>query len=143
MPPDRDLATPSDRRAAEASRRPVCSFLVPVVRDSDRQPHPPILWRLLEDALLGLFDGLGGPETVLLYRMPQPVPGRWSPEPGETPVEDASRRYTVAVAAGRVDELRALLRRAGNSFDQRVMYLEVAGFAELLEVGPEDGFLEV
>ena len=42
-----------------------------------------------------------------------------------------------------VDELRALLRRAGNSFDQRVMYLEVGGYAEFLEVRPEDGFLEV
>jgi hypothetical protein len=44
--------------------------------------------------------------------------------------------------AGQVDELRALLRRAGNSFDQRVMYLEVAGYAELLQVRSDDGFLE-
>jgi len=58
-------------------------------------------------------------------------------------VEDLSRRYTVAIPRDRVDELRALLRRAGNSFDQQVMYLEVAGYAELLEVRPEDGFLEV
>jgi len=48
----------------------------------------------------------------------------------------------VAIPAERVDDLRALVRRAGNSFDQRVMYLEVAGYAELLEVRPEDGFLE-
>jgi len=41
-----------------------------------------------------------------------------------------------------VDELRALLRKAGNSFDQRVMYLEVRRYAEFLEVRPEDGFLE-
>ena len=58
-------------------------------------------------------------------------------------MEDLSRKYTVAIPAERVDELRALLRRAGNSFDQRVMYLEVAGYAELLEVRPEHGFLEV
>jgi len=58
-------------------------------------------------------------------------------------VEDLSREYTVAVPADRVDDLRALLRRVGNSFDQRTMYLEVAGRAELLEVRPEDGFLEV
>lgn len=49
----------------------------------------------------------------------------------------------MAVPSGRLNELRALLRRAGNSFDQRVMYLEVAGYAELLEVRPEDGVLEV
>jgi hypothetical protein len=42
-----------------------------------------------------------------------------------------------------INELRALLRRAGNSFDQRVMYLEVAGYAEFLEVRSEDGFLKV
>jgi hypothetical protein len=58
-------------------------------------------------------------------------------------VEDLSRRYTVAIPEERLDELRTLLRRAGNSFDQRAIYLEVAGYAELLEVGPEDGFLEV
>ena len=128
---------------AEELRRPVCVFLVPVVRDSDRKPHPPILWRLLQDALVKMFEGLGGPETVLYYRTPDPVPGSWSPGQGEEPVEDLSRKYTVALPAERVDELRALLRRAGNSFDQRVMYLEVAGYAELLEVRPENGFLEV
>jgi hypothetical protein len=114
-----------------------------VVRDSDRKPHPPILWRLLQDALVRLFEGLGGPETVVYYRTPDPVSGSWSPGQGEEPVEDLSRKYTVALPAERVDELRALLCRAGNSFDQRVMYLEVAGYAELLEVRPTDGFLEV
>jgi hypothetical protein len=58
-------------------------------------------------------------------------------------VEDLSRKYTVAIPADRVDELRALLRRAGNSFDQRVMYLEVTGYAELLEARPKHAFLEV
>lgn len=128
---------------ADLPRRTVCVFLVPVVRDSDRKPHPPVLWRLLQDALVEMFEGLGGPETVLYYRMPEPVPGRWLPGEGEDTVEDLSRKYTVALPAERVDELRALLRRAGNSFDQRVMYLEVAGYAELLEVRPEHGFLEV
>jgi hypothetical protein len=143
MPPDRRDVERGDEGAARARRRPVCVFLVPLVRDSDRRSHPPILWRLLEDALIELFEGLGGPETVLFYKRPEPVSGLWSPELGETPVEDRSRKYTVAVDAGRVEELRALLRRAGNSFDQRVMYLEVAGYAELLDVRPQDGFLEV
>lgn len=143
MPPDRRDVGRTDEGAIRARRRPVCVFLVPIVRDSDRHPHPPILWRLLEDALIALFEGLGGPETVLFYRTPEPVSGLWSPEPGEAPVEDRSRRYTVAVDVGRVEELRALLRRAGNSFDQRVMYLEVAGHAELIDVRPQDGFLEV
>lgn len=86
---------------------------------------------------------MSGPETVVYYRKAEAVPGSWSAEVGEKPVEDLSRRYTVALPREQVDELRALLRRAGNSFDQRVMYLEVAGYAELLEVRPKDGFLDV
>lgn len=128
---------------AKEPRRPACVFLVPVVRDSDRKPHPPISWRLLQDALVRTFGAVTGPETVLYYRNPTAVPGAWSPGEGQEPVADLSRKYTIAVPADRVDELRALLRRAGNSFDQRVMYLEVAGYAEFLEVRAEDGFLEV
>lgn len=125
------------------SRRPVCVFLVPVVRDSDRRPHPPILWRLLQDALIRTFGGLTGPETVVYYRASSPVPGTWLPGSGREHVEDLCRKYTLAMPSDRVDDLRALLRRAGNSFDQRMIYLEVAGYAELLEVDPGDGFLEV
>lgn len=127
----------------QESSWPVCVFLIPVVRDSDRKPHPPVLWRQLQDALLGIFGAMTGPETVVYYRTAEPVPGAWSPGAGEEPVEDQSRRYSVAIPDDQLDELRGLLRRAGNSFDQRVMYLEVAGYAELLEVRPEDGFLEV
>ena len=101
---------------AEELRRPVCVFLVPVVRDSDRKPHPPVLWRLLQDALVRMFEGVGGPETVLYYyRTPDPVPGSWSPGEGQEPVEDLSRKYTVALPAERVDELRALLRRSTSA----------------------------
>lgn len=127
----------------EEAPRPVCVFLVPLVRDSDRQPHGPILWRLLQDALLGLFGGFTGPETVVWYRPRETTRGVWSPAEGEMPLEDLSRKYVVAVPEERIDELRALVRRIGNSFDQQVMYLEVAGYAELVTVRPKDGFLEV
>ena len=128
---------------AKEPPRPACVFLIPVVRDSDRKPHPSTLWRLLQDAVVRTCGAVTGPETVLYYRNPSAVPGAWSPGEGQEAVEDLSRKYTVAVPADRLDELRAFLRRAGNSFDQRVMYLEVAGYAEFLEVRPEDGFLEV
>jgi len=121
----------------------VCAFLVPVVRDGDRRPHPPVLWRLLQDALVDRFGGATGPETVVWYRDRKAVPGAWSPGRGEETVTDLSRRYTVALPPGRVNELRDLdlLRKVGNSFDQQAMYLEVAGFAEILEVRPQGGFL--
>lgn len=121
---------------------PVCVFLIPVVRDSDRKLHPPILWRLLQDALTRRFGSVTGPEPVLYQRL-RAVPGSWVPSGGQAPVQDLSRRYTIAIPDHEVDALRALLRRAGNSFDQRSIYLEVAGQAELLNIRPEDGFLEV
>lgn len=78
----------------------------------------------------------------MLYRTADSIPGRWDPGEGEAAVEDESRKYTVAIPEEKVDELRALLKRAGNSFDQRAMYLEVAGNAEILDVDSRDGFLE-
>ena len=90
-----------------------------------------------------LFEGFTGPETVLYYRHREAGRGLWSPAEGEMPVEDLSRKYVAAVPVERIEDLRALVRRIGNSFDQRAMYLEVAGYAELLTVRPEDGFLEM
>jgi len=106
-----------------------------------------VVWRALQDALLGTFGALTGPEPVLYYRKPDAVPGARCPARGALKrARSRSRTRAVsipfAVPAHRVDEVRALLRRAGNSFDQRVMYLEVGGYAEFLEVRPEDGFLE-
>lgn len=121
--------------------RPVCVFLIPVLRDSDRKPHAPILWRLLRRTLVRTFGAFTGPEGVLCYRIRLPVAGIWLADEFPDPVEDKSRRYTVAIPSGRVSELRALLRRAGNAFDQRAIYLEIAGYAELLEVDPSDGSL--
>jgi len=101
-----------------------------------------VLWRLLQDALLAEGGGLTGPEEVIVYRHRSDVRGGWDPGEAAT-VEDVSRRYTVALPTARVDRLRALLRRVGNSFDQRAMHLEVGGFAELLTVQEEDGWLEI
>lgn len=122
-------------------RKLACSFLVPLVGDTDRQPHPPALWRLLQDELIRSFGGITGPEPVLYYRSSDPVPGSWLPEDTPEPVEDESRRYTVAVPEHQVETLRSLLRKVGNSFDQRAIYLEVKGVVEIVEIRPEDGFL--
>jgi len=49
----------------EEGPRPVCTFLIPVVRDSDRRLHSPLVWRLLQNALVDTFGALTGPESVL------------------------------------------------------------------------------
>ena len=68
--------------------------------------------------------------------------GRLAPGGGIEAIEDESRLYKVSVPEDQLDELRKLLRKAANSFDQQVLYLSVRGFVEYLEPRPEDGFLE-
>ena len=73
-----------------------CSFLLPIVRDSDRAPHPPIVWRLLQDAIRAAFpQGHSGAE--LLYKEVETVPGECVEDATKTVVRDESRRYTVAI----------------------------------------------
>jgi hypothetical protein len=117
-----------------------CSFLLPIVRDSDREPHPPVVWRLLQDAIRTTFPrGHSGPE--LFYRDVETVPGEYVEEATQTIVRDESRRYTVAIPRSRLDDLRQLLRRAANTFDQKAIYLSVAGEVEFVTPRPEDGML--
>jgi hypothetical protein len=56
-------------------------------------------------------------------------------------VRDESRRYTIALPDSRLDDLRRLLRSAANTFDQKAIYLSVAGIVEFVTPGPEDGML--
>ena len=62
----------------------------------------------------------------------------WYPDPdtGER-VGDRSRRYVVAIARKRVDELRTVLWEACRVFRQKSIYLSVAGHVEFVE-GPSD-----
>jgi len=117
-----------------------CSFLIPIVRDSDRAPHPPIVWRLLQDAIRGAFpQGHSGPE--LMYKDVETVPGEYVEDATKKIVRDESRRYTVAIPRSKLDDLRQLLRRAANTFDQKAIYLAVAGEVEFVTPRPEDGML--
>ncbi len=119
-----------------------CSFLIPTTRDTDRQPHPAMAWHLLKEALIRRFGGWSGPERVIVFRSSEFVPGGWIPEGGSEPVRDESRRYTVSLPEDRVDNLRTLLRKVANTFDQQVIYLSVRGYVEFIEPGPADGVLE-
>ncbi len=119
-----------------------CSFLIPVVRDSDHRPHPAVAWRLLKEALLRRFGGWSGPERVTVFRSSELVPGGWTPERDSEPIQDESRRYTIGLSEDRLDELRAVLRRAARSFDQQAVYLSVRGYVEFVTPGPDDRSLE-
>lgn len=124
------------------SRQLECSFLIPVLRDSDRQPHQPVTWRQLEDALIGEFGGRTGPGRVIAFKSAELLPGSWVPEGAEGPIEDESVRYWVSVPEDRIDALRNLLRKAANTFDQQSIYLSVAAHVEYVQPTPDDGFLE-
>lgn len=118
------------RGHARPDRLVECRFLVPLVRDSDRRPHARKLWDELGHALLRLFGGFTGPEG--------PVPGAWRSRAGRT-VHDSSRRYSVALSHGRVDELRELVRRVATSFDQECIFFVVGADAEFVEADPSGG----
>ena len=112
------------------------SFLVPEVRNSDRQPHQPIAWRLLQDEIRRTFpEGHSGPENF--YRAVDVVPGEYSGAPGDPPICDRNRRYILALPPARIDELRHLLGKVAVTFDQEAMYLSVAGVVEFITPGDE------
>jgi hypothetical protein len=115
-----------------------CAFLIPLVRNSDRQPHQPICWSALEDALYLEFGGDTGPE--LIHRAVRPTPGAYRDDSG-TRAHDESWRYIAAVPRRRLDDLRRILGRAANTFDQESIYLSVAGVVEFVRGTEEDGYL--
>ncbi|GEM_PF-1052007 len=119
-----------------------CTFLIPVVGNRDRKPHRDLHWRSLQNALRRAFGGCTGPENVFMYVNEALVSGEYTEAATGTVIPDESRKYTVAVPADRVDELRAILRKAANTFDQLAMYLSVQGEVEFVEGREQDGYLE-
>jgi hypothetical protein len=104
-----------------------CSFLVPARRDrilSDGKAHRRRAWAWLEGELSAFGGATRAPE---LYR------GWYLDRQTGERVDDRSRKYFAALPPGRVDELRALLRRACSEFAQKCIYLSVAGLVEFVE----------
>jgi hypothetical protein len=121
-------------------RRVQCEFFVPIVRDSDKKPHQPISWNLLVNEIRRVFPaGHTGPETF--YRGDTLVPGEYEESPQAPPVTDISRRCLVAIPESKVNDLRLLLRMAAHTFDQRALYLSVAGSVEFVVATEDDGYL--
>src|SRR5438132_1670983 len=121
--------TPTGRSLLAAKTLLECSFLIPTRRDknlSDGKRHDQEAWNWLEEGL-DAFGGATRPTT--LY-------AGWyhDADTGER-IPDRSRCYIVAVPRTRLDELRALLSQACVVFQQKCIYLSIAGRVEFVE-GP-------
>jgi len=91
------------------------TFLIPVVRDGNKQPHCPTLWDAFATDLLMTFGGV--------TRLAE-CEGCWRDGDGQA-IKDVSRRYKIAVEAQREQEVYALLRRWRPQFDQQCIYAAV------------------
>jgi len=118
-----------------------CRFMIPVVRNSDRKPHSPLAWRVLQDAIRREYPkGHTGPENF--YHASSLVPGEYEEEATGHTVKDLSRQYTIALSESQLEELRNLLGKAAITFDQEAIYLSVSGKVEFIKPETEEGLIE-
>ena len=106
-----------------------CSFLVPISRDAnlaDGEPHLTTCWDWLDTELFAAFDG----RTIA----PGLYEGFYRDPDTRERVGDQSRRVIVAVAESELGTLRDLLAQACVVFQQKCLYLSVAGKVEFIEV---------
>ena len=76
-----------------------------------------------------------------MYKDVESVTGEYVETATKKIVRDESRRYTVAISRSNLENLRQLLRKAANTFDQKAIYLSVAGEVEFAMPKPDDGML--
>jgi hypothetical protein len=110
-----------------------CSFLIPVVRDTnllDGQPHPTEAWDWLDVELYTLFGG----RTLA----PGLYEGFYRDPHTQAKVSDQSRKYIVVVPSRAVDQLRLLLAEACWGFRQKCIYLSIAGEVEFIEANDHE-----
>ena len=104
-----------------------CTFFVPIRRDidlSDGQLHSAEAWEWLDDELYLRFRG--GTEAPGLYK------GFYADPDTHTRVRDESRKFIVAVGSPDVKVLRRLLAEAKTVFQQKCIYLSIAGDVEFV-----------
>jgi hypothetical protein len=111
------------------ARKPLveCGFYIPIHRDrllSDGEQHLPEVWEWLEDRLFDFGGATRGTELHVGFYVDRDTRQR---------VHDSSCHYVVALPRGRVRKLRALLREACREFQQKCIYLSVAGYVEFVE----------
>ncbi len=104
-----------------------CSFLIPTRRDrnlSDGGTHKTTAWQWLHGRL---YEFGGATRAKELYE-------GWYRDPDtRRAVRDVSRKYFVALSSDRIELLRYLLREACEVFQQKCIYLSVAGRVEFVE----------
>lgn len=104
-----------------------CSFLIPLRRDkglSDGKRHRSGTWKWLEQRLM---DFGGATLATEAYA------GWYSdPDTGKR-VDDFSRKYFVAIPSEEIAHLRSILQEACVEFQQKCIYLSVAGNVEFVE----------
>jgi hypothetical protein len=110
-----------------------CKFFIPVLRDanlSDGQYHEDRFWEWLVFVLFEKFGGFSTPAGTVhgYYR---------DPHTGDQ-VGDESHEFVLAIPESRIDELRRLLSAACVVFQQKCIYLSVAGKVEFIEA-PKHG----
>lgn len=126
--------------AAQAKARIETWFVIPTVRDSDKKKHRATLWGLLRAELYEVA-GADSWKWVILEEL-APTKGSWkNPKTGK-PVRDKSRKYTVVVLREKAEEIREVLFRAANSFDQQEILFMVLGVDRSVKRDPKKGFLK-
>src|SRR5260370_11782832 len=105
-----------------------CRFFIPESRDRflyDGRTHKKRDWEWLEGELYGAVTG--GRAAPGWYD------GFYEDPDTHEMVCDRCRKYIVALRAAQVAELRRLLGQAGEVFQQKMIYLSVAGRVEFVE----------
>jgi hypothetical protein len=107
------------------------SFFIPIHRDkhlSDGKAHLAEAWEWLDD---NLYDFGGATRSGAVYL------GFYEDRETKERVHDQSYRFEVALPRKQVAKLRLLLRDACRVFQQKCIYLSVAGNVEFVEgTGP-------
>jgi len=109
-----------------------CSFLVPTRRDSnlsDGGEHERWHWIWLDAELYRRFGG--GTQSEGLYQ------GFYVDPDTNERVTDRCLKYFVALPEDQIDELRQLLRGVCVLFEQKCIYLSVAGRVEFVKLSDE------
>lgn len=104
-----------------------CSFLIPIRRDaslSDGNLHAKETWEWLDAAM---FSAFGGRTTA-----PGLYHGAYVDPDTHQPVADESIRYIVAVPEPDIAVLRTILSIAAVVFQQKCIYLSIAGRVEFI-----------